>query len=297
VKPLGDVLKSGANDFAKRMIRKRFPNLADVDFELEQRFGPCPSCGREVIPEFYIKRSNDNDYKKAPIEHNGVCVQCEDKQMAREAVSHHKKIQREQITQQFWMVPPELEKETLATYSPEDPEQAEAMGIAIQYLKDFQNGEFYNLLFRGSYGGGKSHLLKGIAEKVRGMNKTDEEGDEIPFTVGFLEFDRLLAMIKGTWGRRDGETENDIIKKAIELDFLVIDDLGTESGEWAGKMLFSIVNGRQGKPTAYSTNFMDMKDLADRFDTNGGKIVSRLHSNTNIIDLITKDMRIEKTRK
>jgi DNA replication protein DnaC len=297
MKPIGDVMKKTADQFAKRMIQKKFPKLADVEFDLEQRMGPCPGCDRDVIPEFYIKRESDHDFVKVPIESSGVCVQCEDKQLARNAVANHKRIKREQITKQFWMVPPELDGETLATYKPADDEQTEALETAFTYTKDFKDGEHYNLMIRGTYGGGKSHLLKGIAEIVRNTTTTDEQGDEIPFTVGFLEFDRLLAMIKGTWGRREGETENDIIKKAIELDFLVIDDLGTESGEWAGKMLFSIVNGRQGKPTAYSTNFMDMGELAERFGPNGGKITSRLHSNTKIIDLVTKDMRMEKLKK
>jgi DNA replication protein DnaC len=292
----GDVMKKTPNEFMKNIIKKKYPKLADVEFDLKQVMANCPGCDQPVIPEFMIKRETDEEFQKVPLGSGGVCVKCEDKQLAKDAWTNHKKVRQEKITQQFWMVPPELEKETLATYQPEDPDQVEAFQTAVAYLKDFQNGEKYNLLYRGSYGGGKSHLLKGIGEAVKKMTKRDEDGDEIPLTVGFLEFERLLAMIKGTWGRREGETENDIIKKVIELDFLVIDDLGTESGEWAGKMLFAIINGRQGKPTAYSSNFMDMKDLADRFDVNGGKIVSRLHSNTKIIDLITKDMRIEKMR-
>lgn len=289
-------MKESANKFAERMIRKKYPNLADVEFELEQRMGPCPGCDRDVIPEFYIKRESDHEFKKVPIKNENVCIQCEDKQLARNAVANHKRLKREQITNQFWMVPPELDGATLTTYAPADGQQKSAWETAVNYANDFKSGDPYNLMFRGTYGGGKSHLLKGIAEIVRKTTTTDEQGDEIPFTVGFLEFDRLLAMIKGTWGRREGETENDIIQKAIELDFLVIDDLGTESGEWAGKMLFSIVNGRQGKPTAYSTNFMEMGELAERFGPNGGKITSRLHSNTKIIDLVTKDMRMEKLK-
>jgi DNA replication protein DnaC len=296
MKPIGDVMKKTSTDFMKTVIRKKYPNLANTEFELDQRLGQCPGCKQTTIPEFWIKRENDDDFRKVPMGSTDCCVKCEDRQMAKEAVTAHKRLKQEKVTSQFWIVPPELNKEGLATYKPEDPEQIEAMKMAVQYLKDFKSGERYNLFFRGSYGGGKSHLLKGIADAVKGMTKTDPDGDEIPLTVGFFTMDNLLDIVKGTFGRREGQTENEIINHVIGLDFLVIDDLGTESGEWAGKQLFKIINGRIGKPTAFSTNFMDMGELSKRFDVNGGKIVSRLHSNTKIIDLITKDMRIEKMR-
>lgn len=216
--------------------------------------------------------------------------------MAREAIEAHKRTKSDRATSQFWIVPPELEHETLMTYKPEDQIQADALEVALKYYKDFNAGDYYNLVFRGTYGGGKSHLLKGIADMIKKMTKKDKNGDMVPYTVGFMEFDKLLAMIKGTWGRREGQTEMEIMKMAVELDFLVIDDLGTESGEWAGKMLFGIINGRLGKPTVYSTNFMNMNDLAERFGVNGGKIISRLHSNTKIVDVITSDMRLKKQR-
>jgi DNA replication protein DnaC len=297
VKPINDVMKKTAGDFAKRMIRKQYPKLTNVEFDVEQVMIECPECGEKEIPSFEIKRESDQHFIPLPVKSDPKpCVKCQDRKLAKEAVEQHKRLKSEKMTSQFWEIPPELQNETLATYKPEDQEQTEALATAVKYYKDFKSGDRYNLLFRGTYGGGKSHLLKGIADMIKKMTRKDQDGDEIPFTVGFLQFETLLGMVKGTWGRREGQTEHDIMKAVIDLDFLVIDDLGTESGEWVGKKMNEIINGRQGKATAYSTNFMDMDELAKRFDMNGGKIVSRLHSNTKIVDVITKDMRIEKQR-
>jgi DNA replication protein DnaC len=295
----GDVLKKKPNQMMINIIKKKYPKLADVEFEYKQELSACPGCGKDKIPDFFIKRENDTDFQRVPMGENLICVQCEDKQLAADAMNQHMIKRQEKITSQFWIIPPELENESLATYQPNDPEQGAAFKLAAKYLKDFQNGEKYNLLFRGSYGGGKSHLLKGIAETMKKTKKKIQQDGreyEVPLTVGFLTAEDLLNMIKGTFGRREGQTEHDILKAIIGLDFLVIDDLGTESGEWAGKKLFDIINGRIGKPTCYTTNFMEMDQLAKRYEVNGGKIVSRLHSNTEIFDLLTTDMREQKQR-
>jgi DNA replication protein DnaC len=300
MKGFNDLMKKSPLDFMKNIIRKKYPKLADQDFEIKQVMVDCPGCGEGNIPQYQIKRKQDSDFKDVPLgSGESICVKCEDKRLANEAVTAHKRLKAEKEMSQFWIIPPELEKETLATYKPEDAAQAEVFQTAVNYLKDFKGGDQYNILFRGSYGGGKSHLLKGIAEGIKKMTKTDQDGDEVPMTVGFLTLDNLLDIIKGTFGRREGQTEHDILKAVIKLDFLVIDDLGTESGEWAGKKLFEIVNSRLGKATAYSSNYMDLNGpngLESRYPDNGGKIVSRLRSNTKIVDLITEDMRNKKQR-
>lgn len=294
-KRFGDLMKKSPEEMMKVVIRKQHPALDGVEFEVKQKMTECIECKELKIPEYYVKRDHDDDFKKIPM-NPGTCISCEDKQLAKNAKENHKRAISERATAQFWVVPPELEEATLATYKPIDKKQANALEISVKYLEDFKKGDIHSLFFRGSYGGGKSHLLKGIAEGIRNSKKIDEEGDEIPYTVGFLELEKLLAMIKGTWGRRDGQSEFDIMKAVIDLDFLVIDDLGNESGEWAGKKVFEIVNGRLGKATAISTNFMNMDELAKRYDIHGGKIVSRLHSNAKIVELVTDDMRMKKVR-
>lgn len=289
------VMKETSEDFMKKIMMKQFPRLKEKQFEVRSIKKECGQCGEATIPLYEIKIQGESEWREAPIKPAG-CIPCENKKMANEALEKHNQMLSDRITNQFWIVPPELENETLKTYTPEDQQQKQALADAVKYFKDLRDGEIYNLFISGSYGGGKSHLLKGIAQAARKLKKKNERGEEMPYTVGFLELENLLEMIKGTFGRRDGETERDIVKKVVELDFLVIDDLGTESNEWAGKKLFEIINGRLGKPTAYSTNYMDLKELADRYKPNGGKIVSRLHNNTKFVELVTEDMRIKKTR-
>lgn len=295
MKNIGDVFKKDPNEMLKRYIKKQFPKLADVDFDVKQTMDQCPSCEEDNIPIYWIKRETDKEFQEVPGKIK-ICLTCETKELSKREMERAKRLVSEKATSRFWVIPPELNSKTLENYKPADTSQIQALKTAGQYLKDFQNKDFYTLFFRGTYGGGKSHLMKAIAEKVKAMTRKDEDGYDVPMTVGFMTMDTLLAMIKGTFGRREGETEHTIVQAIIELDFLVIDDLGTESGEWAGKKLFEIVNGRAGKPTAYTSNFMEWDELAKRFDINGGKIVSRIRANANVHDLITEDMRARTQR-
>lgn len=286
----GDLLKKSQYQFARGMLKKQFPALANTEFELDIRNEPCSECGQRDIPEYWIKRINDDEFKKAPV--TTPCPLCEDRKFAKETQIRNEKRRIEKETSEFWMVPEEIKSASIENFIPDDKATAEALAIATQYVKDYENGDRYNILFRGTYGGGKSHLMKGIAERIKHMDK----GDGIPFKVGFLTFESLLSMIKSTWNKKDGNTdEHDIIRKMIDLDLLVLDDIGTESGEWSAKILFQIINGRQGKATGYTTN-NQMDELKNIWGMNGGKIVSRLHQNTKIVDIMTDDKRIQNQR-
>ena len=101
-------------------------------------------------------------------------------------------------------------------------------------------------------------------------------------------------MIKSSWDNKDApKSEQEIIQDLIDLDFLVLDDVGSEGGDWPGRKLFEIINGRIGKPTAITTNIMDWATFNKRFAENGGKIQSRLRNNAKTFDIDTNDKRIK----
>ena len=103
----------------------------------------------------------------------------------------------------------------------------------------------------------------------------------------------VLTMIKKSYDDKTAKSEYQIIQDLIDLDFLVLDDIGTEGGEWAGRRLFEIINGRIGKATAISTNITDWDEFDKRFDINGGKIRSRLRKKAKEFDIETSDKRLE----
>lgn len=296
-------MKATAKAFAEKMIRRQFPKLQDKEFEIRFRSDPCDGCVQgDFLDKFHRKYSNmiqvieiklagKDRWDRVPLP-KVPCKDCQDEGMAIAAAKAHKRNMIDKVTAPFWMIPPELNGSSFATYSTIDKAQETALETALVYLKNFKNGEHYNLWMRGSYGSGKSHLAYSIASAIKAL--TNKDGD--PYKVGFVEMEKIGDMIKGTFRNHEGMSEETIIQRLIDLDILVIDDMGTESGSWIGKKLFSIINGRQGKATIYTTNFMDDDDLAGRYEENGGKIVSRLYNNTHEIELITRDMRKEKKR-
>ncbi len=140
------------------------------------------------------------------------------------------------------------------TYVCECAETAENFQKARQAAADYRKGEVFTLFLAGKPGTGKSHLAYSIAKEV------NEDGDKRTL---FITIDQLLQRIKSTFSKDAKETEHSIIQSLIEADFLVLDDLGAELGDLNGdnkatnfinRVLFSVLEGRQGKPLIITTN-------------------------------------------
>lgn len=122
-----------------------------------------------------------------------------------------------------------------------------------------QNG--YGMYLYGDSGTGKSHLTACIC------NKLITEYQQCLFT-NFFEISR---MIRQTFNKSSTDAET-IIKRICEIDFLFIDDLGTEklqkNGEdnWLQEQVFDIINKRYNnkKPTIFSSNYSLNELITDR---------------------------------
>lgn len=103
----------------------------------------------------------------------------------------------------------------------------------------------------GSSGTGKTHLTACMANELMNQRK------QVLFT-NFFEISKLL---RNTFGKHT-ESEEQYINKLATIDFLFIDDLGTErvqkDGEdlWLQEKIFDIVNKRYNakKPTIFTSN-------------------------------------------
>lgn len=112
----------------------------------------------------------------------------------------------------------------------------------------------------GSKGTGKTHLTACMANEL--MNQM--------FQVLFTNFFEISKMIKGTWNTR--EKESDYIDRLANIDFLFIDDLGTErvsNGEndlWLQEKIFDVLNKRYNmqKPTIFTSNHSLVELINDR---------------------------------
>lgn len=109
----------------------------------------------------------------------------------------------------------------------------------------------YGIYIYGNSGTGKTHLTACICNEL--INQYRQ--------CLFTNFFEISKLIRSTYNRNT-EAEG-IIKRICEIDFLFIDDLGTEilrkNGEdnWLQEQVFDIINKRYNneKPTIFSSNY------------------------------------------
>lgn len=107
----------------------------------------------------------------------------------------------------------------------------------------------------GPSGVGKSHLTACMANKLM----------ESYYTVLYTNFSEISKQIRGTYDnkKREAETEQAFIEKLANIDFLFIDDFGTERVSkneedlWLQEKVFEIVNKRynNNKPIIFTSNY------------------------------------------
>lgn len=127
------------------------------------------------------------------------------------------------------------------------------------------------LIFSGNVGVGKTHLACAIANEAVRLGKT----------VFFASVSKLIRQVRASWGSKD---EQAVIDNLIDLDLLVIDEIGVQAGtENERNIIFDVINGRYEdmKATVILTN-LDRTQLplylgeriVDRLRENGGTLIS-----------------------
>lgn len=127
--------------------------------------------------------------------------------------------------------------------------------IADQAIK---NG--YGMYIYGDSGTGKTHLTACMCNALMMQYRQ----------CLFTNFFEIQKLIQATW---NGNTSSEsVIKRICEVDFLFLDDLGTEiltkNGEdnWLQGQVFDIINKRYNnrKPTIFSSNYSMNELIQDR---------------------------------
>lgn len=178
-------------------------------------------------------------------------------------------------------------------YETSEPEEVENRDKAIQVYKRLAAGEVFNTWLTGMPGVGKSHLAMSI---LRSLNET---GDQRNMSL-FVSVDEMLRKIRGSFDNRESlYTENYFVDLLSAADYLVLDDLGAETGgtnskkiatDFTLRVLYAIANARQNKPTIITSN-LSKNELTAMYDA---KLVSRLMKDTYLIRFQqTSDKRIK----
>ncbi|MCI9365807.1 MAG: ATP-binding protein [Clostridia bacterium] len=160
--------------------------------------------------------------------------------------------------------------------------------LALNFINNFDNPNEKNLLFTGNTGLGKTFLSNCIAKEMLDRKKT------VLYQTAPIMLDSIVDY---RFGKSDLKQVYDNI---INVDLLVIDDLGAESLN-AMKLseLFNIINARLlfqndiVKKTIISTN-LNMRNL---FETYSERIFSRLASYYNICRFFGDDIRLKEKLK
>lgn len=125
-----------------------------------------------------------------------------------------------------------------------------------------------SFIFSGLPGTGKTHLACAISLDI--IKKQNHAHYTSVYTI--------MSQIKSTFNKKSEETENQIIQMFINKSFLIIDEIGVQTGsDYEKAILFQIINGRYGKmlPTILITNLNE----SDAKETIGERIIDRFYEN------------------
>ncbi|MCZ0717851.1 ATP-binding protein [Aerococcus kribbianus] len=127
---------------------------------------------------------------------------------------------------------------------------------AKHVLTNYKNGYIGNTFLQGNAGVGKSHLAMAILKELNSELKNKR--------CLFISIGKALQLVRYSYSDRDSNvTEENLIQRMIDADFLVIDDLGSETGaidsqkqasDFVIRMLYAVMEGRQDKSTILTTN-------------------------------------------
>lgn len=156
--------------------------------------------------------------------------------------------------------------------------------IALNFINNFDNDSEKNLLFLGNTGLGKTFLSNCIANELLKKGKT------VLYQTAPVMLDTIIDF-------RFNKNNSSIYENILDVDLLIIDDLGTECmNSMKFSELFNVINTRllnqnnHITKTIISTN-LNLKELSEKYDE---RIFSRFVGYYNICRFFGEDIRFKK---
>lgn len=161
-----------------------------------------------------------------------------------------------------------------------EPLKAYIADASMNYIKG--NGMY----LYGGLGRGKT---QGMACMI---NALSEKG----YLSYFTSFNNIARDIKATYRRNSTESEDEVIRFLTnEVDFLFIDDVGTEyisgdGSQFIKEIIFDIINKRYNQlaPTIYSSNLSPKQLMTANIDE---RVIHRIIESTKRVEFTGKNMR------
>ena len=159
---------------------------------------------------------------------------------------------------------------------------------AIEFIKEFDNPEYKNLLFTGNIGLGKTFMANCIAHELLQKGKT------VLYQTSPVLLETIIDI---KMSRNKTKEQSEFYKNVLECDLLIIDDLGTESlNSMLLSELFTILNTRilnlnsKVTKTIISTN-LNIEEIFKNYEE---RIGSRIAGFYDIYHFFGEDLRMKK---
>lgn len=153
--------------------------------------------------------------------------------------------------------------------------------------------------FHGAYGTGKTGLATSLAYARLEAETYGTESHPL-CTILFTTVPAMLSELRSTYGRHEEgkPTEQEVLRKYIEAELLIMDDIGAEQVKdsgWVEDRLYQVIGERhdQLRSTIFTSN-LGLDQLAQRI---GERIVWRIAEMcgpTNVVELKGKNLRAVK---
>ncbi|PGH85834.1 AAA family ATPase [Bacillus thuringiensis] len=245
-----------------------------------------------------------------------VCPRCvveeNDRVLKEQANNHYKKIQRTKkfnmLTKHSIIRNEEIIESTLANYKTACKETKANKKLVEEIVESLKVGEVKNVFIVGVQGAGKSHLAYSVLKELRDyfyeISNGEADNDELIYqkmkSCLYVEIEQIMRLIKDSFNNKDSMyTEEYCVDLLTSVDFLVLDDLGAESGSmnrtdeasnFIQRVLYAVTNGRQGKVTITTTN-LSSGDIFKKYDKKlGSRILNKAQA---VVFKETSDKRIE----
>ncbi|MGY8620341.1 AAA family ATPase [Bacillus safensis] len=174
-----------------------------------------------------------------------------------------------------------VSRATFDNYDVSEPEETKNKKRMMDLIKHLQQGEVFNIFLQGLPGVGKSHLGY-AALKALNVPPDPDNPKDMGKSCLFINMEEAASAIKDSFSNKESKyTESYVTQLMGDADYLVIDDLGAETGsehsdsrasDFIHRLIYKVTSARQDKATIYTTN-LTSKKLYQMYDS---KLVSRI---------------------
>lgn len=164
-------------------------------------------------------------------------------------------------------IPEDFAEKSFETFDADTDELKQALDLCKRFVAGWDKARAggYGLLFFGNPGTGKSHLAVSILKELIPQGVTGL----------YTRVSDLIGYIRAQW-RPDSETSSyAAVRRYVDLDLLVLDELGVQSGTANEQaLLFEVIDARlsENRPTIFLSN-LKPKQLAPVI---GERLVDRI---------------------